>query len=308
MSTNYFNPISYMPRQPTRPAVVLPSQTSQTLPTANPNWANVTGYMPGAPNNTAAAPNQGAIQRLLAGLYGSGTPGQPGYVPGINERAATQFAQLRNNTRDALRGYGGISFRENDPSTPNVDESLMMDYQPDRLGRNERQAVLAARAAANARGMLSSGLADQQIGSALQRVGEEARQIVNQYSQQINQIATQNFDPLNGLVNTTLGQIETLYGADTRWQLEQAGIQREDEARTQAAAPAQTPPPPTPAQAAQSPAEFESVAASGAYGGRAYIGRNQPNMDTIRRRYPYPVITTSFRQPDGRYVVYVRPA
>lgn len=305
MSTNYFNPISYVPRQPTRPAVVMPTQTSQTLPTANPNWSNVTGYVAGAPNNTGAAPNQGAIQRLLAGLYGSGTAGQPGYVPGLNERVATQLGQIRNNARDSLRGFGGITFRQDDTSTPNVDESLMMDYQPDRLGRNERQAVLAARAAANARGMLSSGLADQQIGSALQRVGEEARQIVNQYSNQINQIANQNFDPINGLVNTTLGQIETLYGADARWALDQEGLRPPPPAPAAPAAPA--PPPPTPAQQAQTPAQFEAVAASGAYGTRAFIGRSQPNMAEIRRRHPG-MITTTFRQPNGQYVVYVRPA
>lgn len=305
MSTNYFNPISYIPRQPTRSPVTITNPTSFST-TQNPLWTSVTGYSPGAPNDTAAAPNQGVIAARVAGLYGSGTPGQPGYIPGLNERASTAFGIARNNARDALRGYGGVSFRQDDTSTPNVDESLLMDYQPDQLGRNERQAVLAARAQANARGMLSSGFADQQIGAALQRVGEEARQIVNQYSTQINQIAREYFDPLTGTAATTLADIGSLYGADTRWAADQALLRPAPTAPAAPAAP--TPPAPTPAQEAQNPAQFESVAASGAYGSRAYIGRTQPNMNTIRGRYPYPVITTSFRQPNGQYVVYVRPA
>ncbi len=300
MSTNYFNPITYIPRAPTQTPVRLPNQTSVTLPTANPNWTTVTGYSPIGPNNQAAAPNQGNIASLAAGLYGSGTPGQPGYVPGLNERVATQLGQARNNARDALRGFGGVSFRADDTSTPNVDESLMMDYRPDQLGRNERQAVLSARAQANARGMLSSGFADQMVGSALQRVGEQARAIVNQYSNQINEIANRNFDPLTGLAVQTLGQIQSLYGADTQWAATQE-LQR----------PAPTPPAsepasqPTPAQAATTPAEFMAVGQAGGYGSLAWTGTTNPNMNSIRSRFPG-MITTSFRGPDGKYYVYVR--
>lgn len=297
MSTNYFNPISYRPRTPTQTPVQMPNQTAFTLPTANPNWTTVTGWTPTNPNS--AAPNQGNIQSLLAGLYGSGTPGQPGYVPGLNERVSTQLGQVRNNARDALRGFGGVSFRENDPSTPNVDESLMMDYQPDQLGRNERQAVLQARAQANARGMLSSGFGDQMIGSALQRVGEQARAIVNQYSNQINDIANRNFDPLTGLAVTTLGQIQSLYGADTQWAATQE-LQRP--APTPAAPPASQP---TPAQAATTPSEFMAVGQAGGYGSLAWTGTTNPNMESIRRSHPG-MITTSFRGPDGKYYVYVR--
>ncbi len=269
MSTNYFNPITYIPRQPVRPATQLTAPTSQTLPTANPNWSNVFGYSPTAPDGRAAAPNQGTIQSMLAGLYGSGTQGQPGYLPGINERVATQLGSIRNNTRDALRGYGGISFQNDDLSTPNVDESLMVQYQPDQLGRNERQAVLAARARANASGMLSSGFADQQIGAALQRVGEEARQIVNQYSAQINEIATRNFDPLTGVVNTTLGQIGSLYGADQQWALAQEGLRPPPPAPTPPSDPA-----PQPSQPA-APAAPANPAAR-APGTRLWTGRSQP--------------------------------
>jgi hypothetical protein len=275
VSTNYFNPITYRPRTPTQTPVQMPNQTAFTLPT-NPGWGNVTGWTP--TNPTAAAPNQGNIQSLLAGLYGSGTPGQPGYVPGLNERVSTQLGQARNNARDALRGFGGASFRTDDTSTPNVDESLMMDYQPDQLGRNERQAVLQARAQANARGMLSSSIGDQMIGSALQRVGEQARAIVNQYSNQINEIANRNFDPLTGVAAQTLGQIQSLYGADMQWQATQDLSRREDErVRNEAAAAKKA------AEDAAAAAAAQSAAATAAAAPRqVWIGNRYPNLNSLR--------------------------
>jgi hypothetical protein len=166
-----------------------------------------------------------------------------------------------------LRGYGGITFRQDDTSTPNVDESLMVDYQPDKLGTNERQAVLQARAQANARGMLSSGFGDQMIGSALQRVGEQARAIVNQYSNQINEIANRNFDPLTGLAAQTLGQIQGLYGADMQWQATQDLSRREDErVRSEAAA------------SAASAAQAQAAAAPR----QVWIGNRYPNLNSLR--------------------------
>jgi hypothetical protein len=273
VSTNYFNPITYIPRAPTQTPVRLPNQTSVTLPTANPNWTTVTGYSPTSPNNQASAPNQGNIAALVAGLYGSGTPGQPGYVPGLNERVANQLGRARNNTRDALRGFGGVSFRTDDPSTPNVDESLMMDYRPDQLGRNERQAVLQARAQANARGMLSSGFGDQMIGSALQRVGEQARAIVNQYSNQINEIADRNLDPLTGVANQTLLQIGSLYGSDAQWALNQEELRPPPPPPP----PAPEPPPPPPPPSPQMPAANESI---------VWRGTRPPNMNSLRTKHP----------------------
>lgn len=267
MSTNYFNPISYRPMQPVSSPVQMPGQTSFTLPARNPGWGTVTGW---SPTGQVAAPNQGQIQGLLGGLYGSGTPGQAGYVPGLNERVATQFGQARNNARDSLRGFGGITFRQDDPSTPNVDESLMVDYQPDKLGSNERRAVLAARAQANARGMMSSGFGDQMVGAALQRVGEDARAIINQYSTQINQIATQNFDPLTGLAATTLGQIQSLYGSDTQWSAQQELLK----------------PPPAPAPAAAEPAPQPAPAPEAAAPRQVWIGTNYPNLKSLRSTNP----------------------
>jgi hypothetical protein len=283
MSTNYFNPITYLPRQPTQTPVQMPNQTSFTLPT-NPGWGNVTGW---SPNGPVAAPNQGQIQTLLAGLYGSGTPGQPDYVPGLNERVANQLGLARNNVRDRLRGYGGVSFRQDDPSTPNVDESLMMDYNPDQLGRNERQAVLGARAAANARGMLSSGFGDQLIGSALQRVGEDARAIVNQYSTQIKEISDRNFDPITGLANTTLNQIQSLYGPDAQWAANQELLRPP---------PPAAPAPPTPPPSSQ-PATNPGAVQAGE--SMVWRGTRPPNLATLQARHPNHTLRVVFVQGGG---------
>lgn len=299
MSTNYFNPVSYRPRQPVTTPVQMPNQTSFNLPAQNANWTNVTGW---SPTGQVAAPNQGQISTLVAGLYGTGRPGEAGYVPGLNERVSTMFSQARNNARDALRGFGGVSFRSDDPNTPNVDESLMMDYQPDQLGRRERQAVLAARAQANARGMLSSGFGDQQIGAALQRVGEEARQIVNQYSAQINQISNQYLDPITGQAATTLGQIQSLYGADTRWA---AGQELERQAQA-TPSPTPGPAPPAPPPAGPNPGVVQSPAEQMIWRGMA-----RPNMDTLRRRYPNMNIRVVFvsggGSDQGHYRVFATP-
>ena len=255
MSTNYFRPITYLTRPSTNPMVQQPTQTvARPLPAQNA--FNVAF-------NGAAAPNQGQINYLMSTLYGTGTPGSAGYVPGINERAGREFGTARTILQNRLRGYGGFSFRQDDPSTPNVDEGLMMDYRPDQLGRNERQAVLAARAQANARGMLSSGFADQQIGAALQRVGAEAAEIVNQYSSQINEIANRYFDPLSGMQQQTITQINSLYGADTTWLTD-----RQNEAAAAAAAAQQA--------AAATSAPNHAVRAPGT---ALWTGRNNPDSN-----------------------------
>lgn len=283
MSTNYFRPISYAPRRPTQTPPQPPPTTSASFTPQNAAWTSVTGW---SPTGQQAAPNQGTLGRLVGGLYGSGTAGQPNYVPGLNERAATAFSQARTGAQNALRGYGGVSFRQDDPSTPNVDESLMMDYQPDQLGRNERQAVLAARAQANARGMLSSGFGDQLIGSALQRVGEEARAVVNQYSRQINEISDRFFDPLTGLVNTTLGQIEGLYGADARWAADQEGLR---------------PPPPAAPAPAPAPQNSPTTNPGAVHAGESMVWRGErpPNLNTLRERHPDHTLRVVFVQGGG---------
>lgn len=294
MSTNYFAPPTYINRPAVRPPA-FENPLSASLPAVNPNWSTVTGWTPGNPNT--AAPNQGQIQTLIAGLYGSGTQGQPGYIEGLNARAAREFGAMRNNARDALRGYGGVSFRQDDPSTPNVDESLMAEYQPDKLGTREREAVLAARQQANASGMMFSGFGDKMVGSALQRVGEEARQIVNQYASQINQLSKQYFDPLTGLASTTLQQIQSLYGSDMQWQANQAMQKPPDPAPTPPPAPPPPPPPPPP----ELPQAGES---------QVWRGTNPPNMTTLRNKYPNMNLRVQLISPQGappRYVVFATP-
>ena len=288
MSTNYFRPITYLPRQPTKPQVQLPKTSTGANP-FKPNQFTVNNF------EGKAAPNQGMIQSYLAKLYGDGK------VPGLNEVAGGKFAKARNDLRDNLRGYGGFSFRQDDPNTKDVDESLMVDYAPDRLGRNERQAILAARAQANARGMLSSGFGDQLVGAALQRVGEQARQIVNQYSQQIGQISDYYFDPNTGLQEKYLGEINSLYGADIAWQTDQESLRPPPP-------PAPAPAPAAPAPAAPAPSPLPEAPRPGERS--IWRGANRPNMATLRKRHPGMNLRVVVVRPQGappKYVVYGVP-
>jgi len=196
----YFDSITYGARQPT------------TTLTTQPPALNTT--MPVDPNGVPLAAASGQAQAL------AGTPGEAnraylasllGLIPG---RTATQMGIARNNAKDATRGFGGINWQPDNPATPNVDESLMVNYQPDAMGKNERSAVISARAQAAAHGILNSSESDQMVGSGLQRVGEQARAIINQYSGQINTIAA----GADAQSQALIGQITTAYGTDAAYE------------------------------------------------------------------------------------------
>jgi hypothetical protein len=198
MSTDYFNPVTYQTRQAVTTPITMPQPLNTTIPTdtnGNPiAGAAATQVFAGAP---------GAASRAFLAS-------QIGLLP---ERTATQMGIARNNAKDASRGFGGINWRKDDPATPNVDESLMVDYQPDAMGKNERSAVINARAAAASRGIISSSESDQMVGAGLQRVSEQARAVVNQYSGQISTIAA----GADASAVAIIGQITTTYGQDAAW-------------------------------------------------------------------------------------------
>jgi hypothetical protein len=253
--TNYFSPVTYLPRQPIKSAFTqtpIAPLDQGTIDTINNQGAGA--FANGAGPNSAA-------RALLATQLGTGPDS-------LTTQANTQMGLANQNVRKALRGYGGVSFGVDDTSTPDVNEGLMVNYQPDKLGSRDRQAVIAARSQANARGMAYSGFGDQLVGAALQRTTEEARAIVGQYAQQINQIATTTNQNVQSAI-TTLGG---LYGSDTTWNLQQ-----------EAAKPPPTPPAPVdPAPAAPDP--------------------NAGWIPTPVQPTPYPGWTPSPAGPPGRKV------
>lgn len=276
MPSNYFSPITYLPRQPVVSAFTQTPVTpldQGTIDTINNQGAGT--FANGAGPNSAA-------RALLATSLGTGPNS-------FTTQANTQMGVAANATRQALRGYGGVSFGVDDTSTPNVNEGLLVNYTPDKLGSKDRQAVISARAQASARGMGYSGFGDQMVGAALQRVGEEARGIVNQYAQQINQIATTTNTNVQSAI-TTLGG---LYGSDSTWNLQM-----------EANKPPPTPPPSTqPSNDIAPNQDAEYPVTNPAWSWAKSPRQDGPNGLDARFGYGNYIIV---RKPDGKYTVKVK--
>jgi hypothetical protein len=179
--------------------------TSQAAPTiAIPS-------LPSMPSiDDARAPN--AAGRTWVGQQLGALPGR--YTPIID--------QARVNARANLAGYGGVSISDDNRVTfdPNA-----------KLGQREKQAVQGEENAANARGLLFSSFANQNIGAALVRMNEEKRAIVNQFAAQINNTLMTQASEATSLVSDWV----RMYGEDSRYLLENPP--------PAPVAPVQTPPP-----------------------------------------------------------------
>jgi len=196
MSTNYFNVPTYNAPRTVNPYAV----TRTPLPIPGQDQINAVDAKYGALTDQAGyAPRSQIIEQLGTG---------PGSV-GARYDALMQARQ--KNAAAQLRGYGGVSFAQDDLSTPDVNESLNTQYESGRLGQNERAAYKSATAAGAAKGIAYSTGGEQLVGSALQRVSEETRAVVMQYSQDINGLATQQL----GEAQALLTQYTSLYGADS---------------------------------------------------------------------------------------------
>lgn len=182
-----------------QPGMVKRPGTSWTPPAhVMPNLPTVPGL------DDARAP--GATSRALIGNQLGNLPGR--YNP-ILEQARAE-AQYR------LSGYGGVKFGTDNPSTPQR-EDLGISFDPNApLGEREKQSVNAEQEAANSRGLLSSSFADKAVGAALVRMSEEKREIVNQFSSQINSALSQQAAETSSLISDWT----RLYGEDSRWLVE----------------------------------------------------------------------------------------
>ncbi len=189
-STSLRNPAGYAPRASTT-AYQPPTFAMPTLP-----------QLPQI--DDARAPN--AAARAWLGQ-------QLGQLPGlVNPR----LTNIRAGAQQALKGYGGWKFREDDPSTPER-EDLILDFDGNAgTGEREKQAVRGERSAANSRGMLESSFANQNIGQALQRLSLEAQQVANQYAKAILDEQTSYASQVSQIT----GQWVSLYGQDSQWLME----------------------------------------------------------------------------------------
>jgi hypothetical protein len=135
---------------------------------------------------------------------------QLGQLPGlVNPR----LTNVRAGAKQALAGYGGYKFREDNPDTPER-EDLILDFDGNAgPGEREKQGIRGEQNAANARGMLESSFANQNVGQALQRLSLEAQQVANQYAADIKSI----YDSSHAQASQIVGQIASLYGSDSTW-------------------------------------------------------------------------------------------
>ena len=232
MSTNYFRPPTYQ----TPKVVDNPAQTV-ALPALKPvdtSSANYQKYGPLIGGNTYQQ-RQTILDRLA-----------PSGDTSLYQQFLRNMGAKRDTTSAALMGYGGISFKSNDISTPQ-DESLEIKQETGFTGKNEVGGIQAATSAAASRGIRGRAR-NLMIGAALQRVSEEARGIINQYAREISG------DQPGGLSyefqeeqKRLLGEWSDLYGKDATDALNEdlrkeavadaARLKEEREVQAEAAAP-----------------------------------------------------------------------
>lgn len=199
MANNYFQPRNYFAQQ-------APQQTPVFFQPLN-QFDNL-NYLTGNVREGVAGQNQGA-RAVLGGMLWGNNDSNGVHTPGIFEQANQQMGYARDQTKAATLGFGSIKWVPDNPNTPQ-DESLIPQYDANTLGKNERGAAQGGQQQANARGMMYSSFGDQMVGAALQRVGEQARSVINQYAGQINQIANN----AQAQASSAISQLGSLYGQD----------------------------------------------------------------------------------------------
>lgn len=170
MSTNYFKPPSYqMPRVYENAAEKIDVPGIKSVDT------NIAGYDRFGAITSGA--NYSRRQEIINAL------GQEGNTS-IYQQFLKNLQSARTNYKGALSGYGGFSFKEDDLSTPQR-EDLEIRQETGITGAKEVEGIQNAQALAASRGI--SGRAQSlMVGAALQRVSEQARDVINQYSDAIS--------------------------------------------------------------------------------------------------------------------------
>lgn len=170
MSTNYFRPPTYRaPTTITNPAseVKLPDlKTVDKSSDAYKRWGSLIG-------GATYQARQDILDQLSTDKETS-----------LYKTFLRNLGTRRDTAKAALGGYGGLSFGVDDLSTPN-DESLEITQQTGLTGQKEVQGIQAAGAAAASRGIRGRAR-NLMVGAALQRVSDDARNIINQYARDIS--------------------------------------------------------------------------------------------------------------------------
>ena len=138
---------------------------------------------------------------------------QLGQLPDLHNANLTN---VRAGAKQALTGYGGWKFRDDDPNTA-AREDLTLDFDGNAgPGEREKGAIKGEVAQGNARGMLESSFTNQNIGQAIQRLSLEAQAIATQYASSIQGVQ----NDYAAQVSNITGQWVSLYGQDAAWLVE----------------------------------------------------------------------------------------
>lgn len=195
MSTNYFAPPTLAPpRTITNPAADIAVPTLGPPVPVDPRYGALTGM-----------DNYPVRAGLMDQLSDTG-------ATSIYQRYMAMIRDKRDKTAAELSGYGGLSFNADDPATTNKDEGLTVRYETDRVGEKERAAYDEALAASLSRGGVGRA---QLIGAGLQRVSQEAQNVIAQYASSItNAERTGYADQMRRDQDAVVARWSELYGAD----------------------------------------------------------------------------------------------
>lgn len=277
MSTNYFKPPSYQ-----MPRVYENAAEKIDVPDVKSVNTNIAGYDRfGAITGGA---NYAARQDIINKLAQEGNTS-------IYQQFLKNLQAARTTYKGALSGYGGLSFKEDDTSTPQR-EDLEIRQETGITGAKEVEGIQNAQALAASRGI--SGRAQSlMVGAALQRVSEQARAVINQYSDAISGTkeggAAYEFNKEQQRLLTEWG---TLYGADLQ-------VSLAEQLRSEAAA-----------AAAQQKAERDAAAAAaankppdmpiGKIGQYKTKALAQGALEKLKSKYSPAIYELSFGKPAGK--------
>ena len=282
MSTNYFKPTLYSP-----PKVMDNKAQSIDVPAIKAVDTSTPAYQKyGA---LTSGVNYAQRKQIMDQLAQTGNTS-------IYQNFLKNLGSRRDTARAALMGYGGISFKGDDPSTPQ-DESLEIKQETGLTGTKERAAAQGATAAGAATGL--RGRARQlMVGAALQRVSNEARAVINQYATDVNSMSTQFKERQDELI----GRWNTLYGSDANDALQEqlrqeAAKKAQEEAAARAAEEARK-------EQASRNARLPETGRVG--GSQARWAKKTHAMNTVRQlqrpggRYPADKYTLTVGKPYGK--------
>lgn len=279
MSTNYFAP----------PTVQVPRVISNSAESIAPST-----LAPPAPGEYGALEGQAGYGERSQIMTQMGTG-----EGSIYDKYMKLIRARRTSTSAALSGYGGISFKPNDPTTAK-DESLEIQQETGRVGERERSEYDKALFQSLASGGVGRA---QLIGAALQRVSKEAQDIIGQYADAITNVSGTGYaDLMLKEQNTALGRWAELYGADA---LQYVKDQMKN-------IPVSTPPTgPNTAPPHEIVAGGGQVSPNNEYvsGKTVYNGKGRPNTNAYRNRFKasdgYIVQEFPPSKPGGNYRVVV---